>query len=100
MSKKNNIKRCAKVNAKIYDNFPDKSKQSINLSIDISDIGLVVKAEGYGDAHSSEGNGYPIMLEVYEGDLRLLVWSDINNEDPTHIISLNGARESLRREIA
>jgi len=28
----------------------------------------------------------------------LLVWADINQEDPTHIISLEGARETNRDE--
>lgn len=52
--------------------------------------------EGYGDHNSPDGQGIPVLFEVYEGELRLLVWADINREDPTHIISLDGARERDR----
>ena len=57
-----------------------------------------IKAEGYGDYTSADGLGMPIVLEHYEGELRLLVWSDINQEEPTHIISLEGAREDKRKD--
>ena len=33
-----------------------------------------------------------IMLEYYQGELRLIVWSDKEEEDPTNIISLEKAR--------
>ncbi len=56
---------------------------------------LALSFNGYGDATSQPGYGIPIVVEVYEGELRLLVWADINQENPTHIISLEGAREEL-----
>ena len=32
------------------------------------------------------------MIEAWDGELRVIVWGDINQEDLTHIISLEGAR--------
>lgn len=58
---------------------------------------LFVRPKGMGENLMPEGFGYPIMLEYYEGSIRLVVWSDINQEDPTHTISLDGAFESLRK---
>ena len=63
----------------------------------ISANGISVLAEGYGDGGSAEGHGTPVFIEVYRGELRAIIWADINNEEPTHIIPLGGARESNRR---
>jgi hypothetical protein len=49
--------------------------------------------QGYGDLGSTEGHGCPVFLELNEGRLRLIVFADIKQEDPTHIIDLEGARE-------
>jgi len=45
-----------------------------------------------------DGQGSPILVEVADGKLRVVCWSDINEEDPTHIISMEKAREDLRIE--
>ncbi len=52
--------------------------------------------DGYGDYGSTAGHGCPVMIEHYDGVLRLLVWGDINQQDPTHIIDLEGALEAKR----
>ena len=58
--------------------------------------GMLVKIDGYGDKCSKDGQGAPILIELVDGQLRLIVWADINKEDPTHIISLEGARDGAR----
>ena len=45
------------------------------------------------------GDGWPVMFEWQFGELRLVVWGDVNAEEPTHVISLEGARESLRDDV-
>jgi hypothetical protein len=57
---------------------------------------LLIGFKGYGDLPSTKDDGYPVLLEVCNGRLRLVVWADINQEDPTHEIDLEGARESAR----
>jgi hypothetical protein len=59
---------------------------------------LEVRAAGYGERTAADGHGSVLALEVYEGRLRLLVFSDINVEGPTHTIDLEGAREDRRHE--
>lgn len=71
---------------------------ALPLRVAVSLYALEVGAAGYGDHDSIDGDGSPIFLEVHEGRLRLLVWADINQEDPTHVIDLEGARESARKE--
>jgi len=69
------------------------SGKSINLTIACNHRFLVIGADGYGEKTAEQGQGHPIIIEFYDGDIRLLVWSDIDSEEPTHIISLKGARE-------
>ncbi len=64
--------------------------------IDCGESGINIRPKQYGDFGSHDGIGAPIYLELYEGELRLIVWSDINQQEPTHVISLEGAKESLR----
>ena len=52
---------------------------------------LEIYLDGIGTA--SEVGGSAIYLEFYEGKWQLVVWSDINKEDPTHIIDMSGAME-------
>ncbi len=45
-----------------------------------------------------KGDRSIVGFEVWEGELRCLVWADINQEDPTHIINLDGAKVTNRKE--
>lgn len=97
---------------KITMKIPDKAALSLEMKIPDynegyesgipikieSDLqGMDVIAEGYGMKTMMPGEGPVFTLERYEGKLQLLVWADINQEDPTHVIDLEGARESLRK---
>lgn len=68
------------------------------IKIMTDERGVTIAAEGHGDYGSEDGNGSPLFLELHQGSLRLLVWADINTEEPTHIIDLSGAREDRRNE--
>lgn len=59
--------------------------------------GVSLFALGYGDRTSAEGHGTPVFIELYKGELRVIVWADINKEDPTHIIPLGASREDRRQ---
>jgi len=60
--------------------------------------GFYLMVKGYGDASSPDGHGAQLKVENQSGQIRIIVWSDINNEDPTHIIRLDEALESRRNE--
>ena len=61
--------------------------------------GVSIEAKGHGDCCSADGHGSPVFLELHQGHLRLIVFADINEQDPT-IIDLDGAREDRRIEIS
>jgi hypothetical protein len=60
-------------------------------------LGLSIKFDGYGDYSSQDGHGTPIYIEAYDGKLRALIYSDINQCDPTHVINFDAAKESNRQ---
>lgn len=88
----------AKFYTKLEDAFSAKERKSKGVEIEIEEGSncLWIKPKGYGDHCSAEGHGIPICLEVYEGRLRVIVWPDINKEEPT-IIDMEGARETARK---
>jgi len=75
----------------------DKSTQSGGLpaSVLLVNGGIEIKVKGYGEKTSVDGHGIPILIERWRDELRVVLWTDINVEDP-EIIGLEGARESLR----
>lgn len=84
-------------------NVRDKSELSSALPIAVKveacqDGSIEIRPSGYGDCSSQNGSGCPVIVESWDGDLRLVVWGDINKEDPTNIISLAGAQESWREQ--
>lgn len=74
-----------------------KEKCEIPVQLLFENGCLYLRPKGTGDLNSPDGEGFPIMLEYYDKSIRLVVWSDINQEDPTHIIPLENALESNRR---
>ena len=83
-------------------NLIDGEDSSKTLSVLVLAPGnglLLLRPEGFGEKTALDGHGHPIALELYEGKVRLFVWADINQEDPTHTIDLSGALESNRKEM-
>jgi hypothetical protein len=58
---------------------------------------ILIGFEGYGEHGADVEHATPVLIEVWDGKLRVIVFGDINNEDPTHTIEMEGARESNRQ---
>jgi len=56
---------------------------------------LWIQPDGYGDKCSAEGHGCPVGLEIWQSRLCLILFDDINEEEP-RIIDLENARETAR----
>lgn len=87
------VPRIEKVN--LTDGHTD-DKTVVPCDVEIGSGAILIRPEGFGDCSSQDGHGWPIVVEYYQGSVRVHVWSDINNCDPTHSIVLDGAKESLR----
>ena len=64
-----------------------------NIFPQTEDTYLDLVIEGFGTKAMPSGTSAPIYLEIQNGVPKLYVWADINEEDPTHIIDLSGAKE-------
>jgi hypothetical protein len=87
------------VSCTLYDKAYGDPQKKVDVKVECVNGSIYIMPEGYGDATSENGSGCPIMVEIWEGKLRLVAWSDINKEDPTHAISLETAKESIRGTV-
>ena len=76
---------------------PEHSTATIPVYLLCEHGKLWMRPSGYGDACSEDGQGFPIALELWQGRLRLVVFTDINNEEP-QILDLENARETNRND--
>lgn len=75
----------------------EDGESGLRTRVDDLGDGLLLYADGYGHKVSRNGEGAIALLSFWDGKLRLHVWSDIEEEDATHMIDLEGAREASRR---
>ena len=68
-----------------------KLGKSLKTKVQINKQGLEINFKGFGVATMDKGGG-PVYIEVQNGFPVIYIWSDINSQDPTHMISLKGAR--------
>ena len=76
----------------------DGGRPDLGCRINLAGGAVTIMPDGYGTAAMQDGHGEPIYIEVYEGRLRVLAWADINQEDPTHTIDMQGALEARRKD--
>jgi hypothetical protein len=88
----------AYVSAVLTDQLGELDTPKIPAKINCRGGAIFVHIDGYGDSCSPDNQAYPIAIEIADGELRVVVWGDINQEDPTHIIPLTKAKENLRIE--
>jgi len=79
-------------------NLTDNSEQvgSIPTTVKIINGTIEIYPEGYGDASTMDGHGCPIFIEYYEGELRVVTFPNINDED-AEIQNMEGAKEIKRK---
>lgn len=92
-----------KLTCSVTDIEPDFDPPFKPIEITIADDYIEFNFPGYGvqplqPGPAEMGQGGPVYIEYRSGVPHLVVWGDINNEEPTHSISLAGAHESLRKE--
>ncbi len=86
-----------KYKTKIKEQCSDSEPAEIEVNILCEGGQIWIRPKGYGEKCTIDGEGYPIGLEIWQGKLRLIVFDDINSEEP-QIIDLEKAKESCRDE--
>lgn len=67
----------------------------IPIRFSIQDGQLWMQFKDYGEKCTTDGEGSPVGIEIWQGRLRLVIFDDINREEP-RVIDLENARESNR----
>jgi hypothetical protein len=67
--------------------WDELSTECIPVRVQYEDGKIWIRPKGYGDCCSADGDGTPILIELFDGNFRVVVWEDINEEDPciTHL---------------
>ena len=73
---------------------PAGKRPSLTVRITASASQIYLRPEGYGEPDACHGS--PAFLDLFDGQLQLVVCRDINEPEPL-LISLEAARESGRR---
>lgn len=69
---------------------PENETQSVKVLTERDGLALILEPKGYGTKEDPDAG--PVLLEKYNGCLRLVVWADKNFANPTHIINLEDAK--------
>ena len=75
----------------LNDADPEHS-ETLQVRVTCNNSAISILPAGYGDFGSAPGHGCPVFLELYQGRLRLIVFPDINDQEPS-IIDLEAARD-------
>ena len=75
---------------------PEGDTARIKVKLELTPNGIAIGFEGYGEKVMPEDLGKPVFIELYKGTPRVIVFGDINNEEATHIVSLDNTSERLR----
>jgi hypothetical protein len=70
--------------------------RQVPCTIKLSSGQLWLNFEGYGECSTVDGLGDPVGVELYDGTLRVMMWPDINAEDP-QVMDMEGANERARK---
>lgn len=79
----------------LNDTTGNTGRSNIILAVEKFNLALTIHPEGMG---TWDGPYAPILLERHVGSVRLIVWADIHQQDPTHVIDMSEALESNRHD--
>ena len=84
-----------RVNVTLLDMGEGKDEQEVLIRY--GPQGIYLYPKGYGEKDALDSAGSPVFLELFDGQLRVVVSDDINDSDNI-ILPLDEAQESLRGE--
>lgn len=73
-------------------------KKRLSVRVEVSDGMLMIWPEGHGTCTHIDGEGCPIILTVQDGELKVMLFDDINSEEPK-VVDMSGAKECLRDDV-
>jgi hypothetical protein len=83
----------------LQEQAPVSEPNALILQLLAQDGQLWIRPHGYGEKCAPEGQGSPVGMEIWEDRLRIVIFDNINSEEPK-IIDLEKAKESCRTTSA
>lgn len=80
----------------LQEQSPGLDPKTLMLHLLAQDGQLWIRPQGYGEKCIEDGGGSPVGMEIWEDRLRVVIFDDINSEDPK-IIDMENAKETARR---
>jgi hypothetical protein len=80
----------------LQEQMPVSEPKTIMLHLLAENGQLWIQPQGYGEKCTEDGEGSPVGIEIWEDRLRVIVFDNINSEEPK-IIDLENARETARK---
>ena len=68
------------------------------ITVEAESNGISIGFQGCGLHEVAPGFEGCVYVEFYDGKPRVIVWGNINDPDPTHVIELDSALESNRQD--
>jgi len=78
--------------AYIHDECDNSKGRQVEVKVKADCRGIYIQAKGY----KTDFDDTPIMLEIWNNELRLIVWGEKDKEDPSQIISLENLRKKTK----
>lgn len=82
------------VRMELVDAGDGDGKQPVKIAV--SPLGATVYADNHSTKDIPDRPGVVVWIGFRNGELRVLIWGDISQQDPTHDISLESARVDRR----
>jgi hypothetical protein len=83
----------------LMDRITWPKNSNAEISVEVINEGIAIRHTGkLGTTSCYDGDYAPIIIEWWDGVPRIIIWADINDQDPTHIIDMSKALESNRNE--
>ena len=84
--------RESEMTAYIADECSDPKGRQVEVKVKADCRGIYIQAKGY----ETDFDDIPIMLEIWNNRLRLIIWGEKDKEDPSQIIDLEGLRNKTK----
>lgn len=90
-----NGERRSEMTAYIHDECDNSKNRQVEVKVNADCRGIYIQAKGY----ETDFDDTPIMLEIRNNELRLVIWGEKKSEDPSQIINLEGLRKKGKNKV-
>lgn len=90
--------REARISTVLPEVYSGVERPDLKCELSLGYDGVGLRIDGHGVAGCADEFGFVVFVEQADGVARVLVYADINTDDPTHVIPLNDALIERRKE--